>query len=80
VIPAGGIVMLILVKSGVHAVDRAPVVNGVIGLLKVAEMAVQIRQLTGHFTSKTMMYAPPTATLLRDIRQSYGADLFPGAI
>ena len=80
VIPAGGIVMSILAKSEVHAVDNAPVVNGVIGLLKVAEMAVQIRQLTGYFTSKTMMYASPTGNLLRDIRQSYGSDLYPGAI
>jgi allantoin racemase len=80
VIPAGGIVMSILAKSGVHAVDNAPVVNGVIGLLKVAEMAVQLKQLTGFFTSKTMMYAPPTGSLLQDIRQSYGAHLYPGAI
>ncbi|MEA2788092.1 MAG: allantoin racemase [Acetobacteraceae bacterium] len=80
VIPAGGIVMSILAKSGVHVVDRAPVVNGVIGLLKMAEMAVQMKQLTGFFTSKTMMYAPPTGALLRDIRKSYGADLYPGAV
>jgi allantoin racemase len=80
IIPAGGIVMSILAKSGVHAVDKAPIVNGVIGLLKIAELAVQIKQLTGFFTSKTMMYAPPTGNLLHDIRQSYGADLYPGAI
>ena len=71
--------MSLLAKSDVHAVDKAPIVNGVIGLLKVAELAVQIRQLTGFFTSKTMMYAPPTGNLLRDIRQSYGSDLYPGA-
>jgi allantoin racemase len=80
VIPAGGIVMSILAKSEVHAVDKAPIVNGVIGLLKVAELAVQIKQLTGFFTSKTMMYSPPTGELLRDIRQSYGKDLYPGAV
>jgi allantoin racemase len=80
IIPAGGIVMSILAKSGVHAVDKAPIVNGVIGLLKIAELAVQVKQLTGFFTSKTMMYAPPTGSLLHDIRQSYGADLYPGAI
>jgi allantoin racemase len=79
IIPAGGIVMLLLAKSGVHAVDKAPIVNGVIGLLKMAELAVQIRQLTGFFTSKTMMYAPPSGELLRDIRRSYGDDLYPGA-
>jgi allantoin racemase len=80
IIPAGGIVMAVLAQSGIHSIDRTPVVNGVIGLLKVAEMAVQIRRLTGSFTSKTMMYAPPTGSLLRDIRQSYGQDVFPGAV
>ena len=79
IIPAGGIVMAILAKSGVHAVDKAPIVNGVIGLLKVAELAVQMRRLTGWFTSKSMMYAPPAGELLRDIRQSYGAHVYPGA-
>ena len=49
-------------------------------MLKVAELAVQIKQLTGFFTSKTMMYAPPTGELLHDIRQSYGQDIYPGAL
>lgn len=80
IIPAGGIVMSILAKPGVRAVDRAPVVNGVIGLLRAAALAVQIRQLTGYFTGKTMMYAPPSGPLLCEIRQSYGADLYPGAV
>ncbi len=79
IIPAGGIVMAILARFGVHAIDRAPIVNGVIGLLKVAELAVQMRRLTGSFTSKVMMYAPPSGELLRDIRQSYGAQVYPGA-
>jgi allantoin racemase len=64
IIPAGGIVMTILAHAGVHTVDGVPIVNGLIALLKTAEMAVQIRQLTGGFTSKRMMYAPPTGTLL----------------
>jgi allantoin racemase len=80
IIPAGGIVMAILARSGVHAVDRVPIVNGVIGLLKVAELAVQMKQLTGYFTSKSMMYAPPSGELLRDIRRSYGAQVYPGAV
>ncbi len=79
IIPAGGIVMTILAHAGIFAVDRAPVVNGLIALLKIAELAVQVRRLTGTFTSKRMMYAPPSGNLLADIRQSYGAHLYPGA-
>ena len=80
VIPAGGIVMTILASTGVFAVDNVPVVNGLIALVKFAELAVQVRQLTGSFTSKRMMYAPPSGKLLADIRRSYGEHLYPGAV
>jgi len=79
VIPAGGIVMTILAFAGVHQVDDLPIVNGLIALTKLAEMAVRIRRLTGVFTSKRMMYAPPTGTLLADIRAAYGDHVYPGA-
>ena len=64
---------------GVHQVDNVPIVNGLIALTKMAEMAVRIRQLTGVFTSKRMMYAPPTGSLLADIRAAYGGHVYPGA-
>lgn len=80
VIPAGGIVMTILAFAGVHRVDDVPIVNGLIALTKMAEMAVRMRRLTGVFTSKRMMYAPPSGTLLADIRAAYGDHVYPGAI
>ena len=79
VFPAGGIVMTALAHADVHAVDGVPIVNGLIALLKTAEMAVQIRQLTGSFTSKRMMYAPPSGKLLADLRAVYGDGVYPGA-
>jgi allantoin racemase len=79
VIPAGGIVMTILAGAGIHEVDRAPVVNGLIALVKMGELAVQMKSLTGHFTSKRLTYAPPTGALLEDIRRAYGDDVYPGA-
>ena len=79
IIPAGGIVMTILAFAGVHQVDNVPIVNGLIALTKMAEMAVRVRRLTGVFTSKRMMYAPPTGTLLADIRAAYGEHVYPGA-
>ena len=80
VIPAGGIVMTVLAFAGVHQVDGVPIVNGLLALTKMAEMAVRMRRLTGVFTSKRMMYAPPTGQLLADIRASYGDHVYPGAI
>lgn len=78
VIPAGGIVMTILADAGIHAVDGAPVVNGLIALVKIGELAVDMRRLTGHFTSKRLTYAPPGGALLDDARKVYGAEIYPG--
>ena len=80
VIPGGGIVMANLLQAGVHEIERIPVLNGVIALLKLGEAAARIRALTGGFTSRRLTYAPPTGKLLADIRDSYGAHVFPGAV
>ena len=79
IIPAGGIVMTILAFAGVHQIGNVPIVNGLIALTKMGEMAVRIKALTGVFTSKQMMYAPPTGPLLADIRAAYGDRVYPGA-
>jgi allantoin racemase len=79
IIPAGGIVMTLLAEAGIHEVDGAPVVNGLIALVKIGELAASMHRLTGHFTSKRMTYAPPTGALLDDIRRVYGGQLYPGA-
>jgi allantoin racemase len=79
VIPAGGIVMTILADAGIHEIDNAPVVNGLIALIKIGELAVNMRALTGHFTSKRLTYTPPSGSLLEDIRAAYGKDVYPGA-
>jgi len=79
VIPAGGSLMAVLADSGVHQVDAVPVLNGLIAVIKVAELAVAMRRLTGHFTSKRLIYAPPSGKLLADIREAYGPQVYPGA-
>lgn len=79
VIPAGGSLMAVLAKAGVHQVNSAPVLNGLIAVIKVAELAVGMRRLTGTFTSKRLMYAPPSGQLLADVRNAYGAEIYPGA-
>jgi allantoin racemase len=79
VIPAGGIVMTILADAGIHEVDNAPVVNGLIALVKIGELAASMKNLTGNFTSKRLTYAPPSGSLLDDIRRAYGAGIYPGA-
>uniref|UniRef100_A0A9E8CKS5 Aspartate/glutamate racemase family protein n=1 Tax=Bosea sp. NBC_00436 TaxID=2969620 RepID=A0A9E8CKS5_9HYPH len=78
-IPAGGSLMALLIEAGIHEIDATPVLNGIIALVKTAEMAAQMRGLTGHFTSKRMTYAPPSGKLLADVRQAYGEAIYPGA-
>jgi Asp/Glu/hydantoin racemase len=78
-IPAGGSLMALLADAGVHRIDAAPVLNGLIAIVKVAELAVGMRRITGNFTSKHLIYAPPTGELLADIREAYGAHVYPGA-
>lgn len=79
VIPAGGIVMTLLAEAGVFEVDGAPVVNGLLALAKIGELAAGLRALTGHFTSKRLTYAPPSGGLLADIRRAYGDHVYPKA-
>jgi allantoin racemase len=78
-VPAGGSLMAVLAEAGLHKVDAAPVLNGLIAVIKVAELAVGMRRLTGHFTSKRLVYAPPSGQLLADIREAYGEQVYPGA-
>lgn len=78
-IPAGGSLMATLILAGVTDVQGAPVLNGITALVKTGEMAVQMRQLTGTFTSKRLTYAPPTGKILADVRAAYGERLYPGA-
>lgn len=78
-VPAGGSLMAVLADAGVHQIDSAPVLNGLIAVVKVAELAVAMRQLTGQFTSKHLIYAPPSGKLLADVREAYGAQVYPGA-
>jgi len=78
-IPCGGVLTTLLLEQGVHEVERAPVVSGIIELVKFAEIAVKIRALTGRFTSKRLSYAPPSGAILERIREFYGPDIYPGA-
>lgn len=79
-IPAGGSLMAVLIDAGLTNVDGAPVLNGITALVKTGEMAVQMRALTGVFTSKRMAYAPPTGKILADVRSAYGEEVYPGAV
>jgi allantoin racemase len=60
-IPAGGIPMLLFSAIKGHRVGDAPVINGIPIVVKQAELAVKLRELTGLQVSRAGDYikAPP---------------------
>ena len=78
-VPAGGASWPNWPTPACIKLNFAPVLNGLIAVIKVAELAVAMRQITGHFTSKHLIYAPPSGKLLDDVREAYGAQVYPGA-
>ncbi|MBI1990237.1 MAG: hypothetical protein HYS65_11010 [Betaproteobacteria bacterium] len=81
VIAAGGVLMALLAAEGIHEVQPGvPLLNGITALVKVAEMAADMNALMGGtFVSKRLAYAPPTRAQLEEIRQYYGATVYPEA-
>lgn len=56
-IPGGGIPMLLFSAFQDHQIDGAPVINGIPLAVKMAEMAVELRRLTGQSVSRVGDYA-----------------------
>ena len=79
IVPAGGDVIVFLAEDGTFEIDRAPIVNGIVELVKMGELAVRLRRYTGRFTSKRFGFAPPSGEYLERVRAFYGPDVYPGA-
>ena len=75
----GGDVIVFLAEAGIYEVDRAPIINGIVELIKMAEAAVKLHRHTGRFTSKRFGLAAPSGDYLERIRAFYGEDVFPNA-
>lgn len=65
-IPGGGIPMLLFSGAYNHNVNGAPVINGIPILIKMTEMAVKLRRLTGLTVSRTNDFAKPPEELLEE--------------
>jgi allantoin racemase len=68
ILPGGGIPMLLFSRLNGHAVDGAPVVNGIPIVIKLAETAVRLRRLTGLGVSRTSDYVKPPAEIIDEFR------------
>lgn len=79
IIPAGGEVVVLTIEAGMYQIERAPIINGIVELVKMGEMAAKLQALTGRFISKRGGYAPPSGDYLQRIRAFYGPQVYPGA-
>lgn len=79
IIPAGGDVIVFLAEDGIYELDNAPIVNGIVELVKMGEVAAKLRAITGRFKSRRLEYAAPSGDFLKRIREFYGPDVYPGA-
>jgi allantoin racemase len=79
IIPAGGDVIVFLAETGTYEMNRVPLVNGIVELIKMGEMAVRLKAITGRFTSKRLGYSAPSGDFLKRVRDFYGPDVYPGA-
>lgn len=79
VIPAGGEVVVLTIEAGMYRIEGAPIVNGIVELVKMGEMAARRFRLTGRFAAKRGGYAPPSGELLARVRAFYGPEVYPGA-
>jgi allantoin racemase len=60
VIPAGGLPMLLFARETPLVIDGAPILNGIVVAAKAAEMALELRRLTGTVVSRRGTYAKAT--------------------
>ena len=67
-IPAGGIPMLLFSAIHDHRVGDAPVINGIPIVVKMAEMAVKLRRLTGLGVARTADYVKAPDHIVEEFR------------
>jgi allantoin racemase len=65
-IPGGGIPMLLFSGIHNHSVDGAPVLNGIPIAVKMAELAVKLRRLSGLGVSRVSDYVKPPAEVIEE--------------
>jgi Asp/Glu/hydantoin racemase len=65
-IPGGGIPMLLFAAIKGHAVEGAPVINGIPIVVKMAELAVKLKRLTGLGVSRVSDYFKPPPEIIAE--------------
>lgn len=72
VIPVGGSAILFLARNNIRLIDDVPILDGIAHAIKMAEMMVKVRQVTGVFVSRKLTYASPPPELFKQVLADYG--------
>jgi allantoin racemase len=62
-----GSVYLRLAKEGIKEIDGAPIFNSIPGVIKMAELMVKYRQITGLYISRKHTYASPSKEVIDEM-------------
>jgi allantoin racemase len=65
-IPGGGIPMLLFAALRDHAVDGAPVINGIPIVVKIAELAVKLKRIGGLGVSRVSDFVRPPPEIIEE--------------
>ncbi|WP_262269950.1 aspartate/glutamate racemase family protein [Microvirga yunnanensis] len=65
-VPGGGIPMLLFSAIQGHVVDHAPVINGIPIVVKMAELAVKLKRLTGLGVSRVSDFVKPPPEIIEE--------------
>jgi len=65
-IPGSGILMLLFSSLTGHAVDGAPVINGIPIVVKMAELAVKLKRLNGLSVSRVSDFIKPPPEIIEE--------------
>lgn len=71
-IPVGGAVVMFMGQNQIREIDNVPVFDSIAAVIKMTELMVKLRQITGTFISRKLMYAPPPREMLEQVLKSYG--------
>jgi allantoin racemase len=79
IIPAGGDIIVFLMEDNIYEIDGAPVLNGIVELIKMGEVVASLKKFTGRFKSRRLEYSSPSGDFLGKVRSFYGPDVYPDA-
>ncbi|MEK7353598.1 MAG: aspartate/glutamate racemase family protein [Chloroflexota bacterium] len=72
IIPIGGIASLFLAKSGLRQIDGVPVLDTISVAVKMTEMLVRLKDITGTFVSRRLSFATPPEEIMKELLKDYG--------